>query len=73
MGRLKLLSAATGSILGCAIVSLSSGLRAKFFNMLNHPSLPIHPDTNFASPTFSVISSTAVDPRVIQLALKLAF
>jgi hypothetical protein len=46
--------------------------RAEFFNALNHPQFA-NPDTNFTSPTFGVISSTAVSPRVIQLALKLAF
>jgi hypothetical protein len=39
---------------------------------LNHPQFA-NPDTNFSSPTFGVISSTAVNPRVIQLALKLVF
>jgi hypothetical protein len=46
--------------------------RAEFFNTLNHPQFA-NPDTNFTSPTFGVISSTAVNPRVIQLALKLEF
>ena len=46
--------------------------RAEFFNMMNHPQFA-NPDTNFTSPTFGVINSTAVNPRVIQLALKLAF
>ncbi len=46
--------------------------RAEFFNALNHPQFA-NPDSNFTSPTFGVISSTAVNPRVIQLALKLAF
>jgi Carboxypeptidase regulatory-like domain/TonB dependent receptor-like, beta-barrel len=46
--------------------------RGEFFNMLNHPQFA-NPDTNFTSPTFGVITSTAVNPRVIQLALKLAF
>jgi len=46
--------------------------RAEFYNAFNHPQFA-NPDTNFTSPTFGVISSTAVNPRVIQLALKLAF
>jgi hypothetical protein len=46
--------------------------RAEFFNALNHPQFA-NPDTNFTSPTLGVISSTSVNPRVIQLALKLAF
>ena len=47
-------------------------LRAEFFNLFNHPQFA-NPDANFTSPTFGVISSTAVNPRVGQLALKLAF
>jgi hypothetical protein len=46
--------------------------RAEFFNALNHPQFA-NPDTNFTSPTFGVISSTSVNPRVGQLALKFAF
>jgi TonB dependent receptor/Carboxypeptidase regulatory-like domain len=46
--------------------------RAEFFNALNHPQFA-NPDTNFTSPTFGVISSTAVNPRVGQLAITLAF
>jgi hypothetical protein len=46
--------------------------RTEFYNALNHPQFA-NPDTNFTSPTFGVISSTAVNPRVIQLALRLAF
>jgi hypothetical protein len=46
--------------------------RAEFFNALNHPQFS-NPDTNFSSPTFGVISSTAVNPRVGQLALTYAF
>jgi len=47
-------------------------LRTEFFNALNHPQFA-NPDSNFSSPTFGVISSTAVSPRVGQLALKLVF
>ena len=46
--------------------------RAEFFNALNHPQFA-NPDNNFSSPTFGVISSTSVNPRVTQLALKLSF
>jgi hypothetical protein len=46
--------------------------RAEFFNTFNHPQFG-NPNTNFASPTFGVISSTSVSPRVIQFALKYAF
>jgi hypothetical protein len=46
--------------------------RAEFYNALNHPQFA-NPDTNFTSPTFGVISSTAVNARVGQLALKFAF
>jgi hypothetical protein len=46
--------------------------RTEFYNALNHPQFS-NPDTNFTSATFGVISSTAVNPRVTQLALKLVF
>jgi Carboxypeptidase regulatory-like domain/TonB dependent receptor/TonB-dependent Receptor Plug Domain len=46
--------------------------RTELYNALNHPQFA-NPDTNFTSPTFGVISSTAVNPRVIQLALRFAF
>ena len=46
--------------------------RAEFYNALNHAQFA-NPDTNFKSPTFGVISSTAVNPRVGQLALRFAF
>ena len=46
--------------------------RAEFFNALNHPQFS-NPDTNYSSPTFGVISSTSVSPRVVQLALRFAF
>ena len=46
--------------------------RAEFYNALNHPQFSV-PDANFTSPTFGVISSTAVSARVGQLAVKFAF
>jgi len=46
--------------------------RAEFFNALNHPQFA-NPDTNFNSPTFGVISSTSVTPRVVQLAVRFVF
>ena len=46
--------------------------RAEFYNALNHPQFA-NPDSNFTSPTFGVIASTAVNPRVGQLALRLMF
>jgi hypothetical protein len=42
------------------------------YNALNHPQFA-DPDNDFASPTFGVIRSTSVNPRVVQFALKLAF
>jgi hypothetical protein len=46
--------------------------RVEFYNALNHPQFA-NPDANFTSPTFGVISSTSVSPRVGQLALKFSF
>lgn len=46
--------------------------RAESYNALNHPQFA-NPDSNYTSPTFGVISSTSVNPRIVQLALKLAF
>ena len=46
--------------------------RVEFYNALNHPQFA-NPDTNFTSPTFGVISSTAVNARVGQLALRFDF
>jgi hypothetical protein len=54
------------------VESSSIQFRAEFFNALNHPQFA-NPDTNFASPTFGVINSTAVNARVGQLAVKFAF
>lgn len=47
-------------------------VRAEFFNALNHTQFA-NPDTNFTSPTFGVITSTAVNSRVGQLGLRFAF
>lgn len=46
--------------------------RSEFYNAFNHPQFG-DPDTEFTSPTFGRISSTVVNPRVVQLALKLSF
>jgi hypothetical protein len=46
--------------------------RADLFNTFNHPQFA-DPNNNFSSATFGVISSTSVNPRVGQLALKLSF
>jgi hypothetical protein len=46
--------------------------RAEFYNALNHPQFS-NPDTNLSSPTFGVISSTAVNARVGQFAIRFAF
>ena len=46
--------------------------RVEFYNALNHPQFA-SPDSDFTSPTFGVISSTAVSPRVGQLALRFDF
>ncbi len=66
------LSLSKSVIVNWPIEKSSVQFRAEFFNALNHPQFA-KPDSNFTSPTFGVISSTAVNPRVIQLALKLAF
>jgi hypothetical protein len=46
--------------------------RAEFFNALNHPQFS-NPDTNFSSATFGLITSTSVNARVAQLAMKFMF
>jgi hypothetical protein len=46
--------------------------RAEFFNAFNTPIFSA-PGTGFGSRTFGVITSTAVDPRQTQLALRLMF
>lgn len=51
---------------------LTVQLRGEFFNILNHANFN-PPDTALGSRTFGVISSTALLPRVGQVALKLIF
>jgi hypothetical protein len=46
--------------------------RAEFFNAFNTTQFS-NPGTNVSAATFGVISSTAVNPRIIQFALKLNF
>jgi hypothetical protein len=46
--------------------------RGEFYNALNHAQFA-NLDTNFTSPTFGVISSTAVNPRIGQVALRYSF
>lgn len=45
--------------------------RAELFNILNHPNFRL-PDSDISSPTFNQIQA-ALDPRVVQLALKFLF
>ena len=46
--------------------------RSELFNAFNHPQFG-DPDVEFTSPTFGQISTTVVNPRVVQFALKLNF
>jgi hypothetical protein len=68
------LDVAISKAIGIALPHERSTLafRAEFFNAFNHPQFA-NPDTNFASPTFGVISSTSVNARVGQVALRLSF
>jgi len=59
-------------IVNWPIEKSSLQFRAEFYNALNHPQFA-YPDTNFTSPTFGVITSTSVNARVGQFALKFAF
>ena len=66
------LSLAKTIALSWPVENSSLRFRAEFFNALNHPQFA-NPDSNFSSPTFGVISQTAVNPRIGQLALTYAF
>jgi len=46
--------------------------RAEFFNALNHAQFS-NPNTTYGSSAFGIVSSTSVNPRVGQLAVKLIF
>jgi hypothetical protein len=46
--------------------------RAEFFNAFNHPQFS-PPNQNVSAATFGLISSTAVNPRIIQFAIKANF
>ena len=46
--------------------------RSEFFNAFNHPQFG-DPDLEFTSPSFGQISTTVVNPRVVQFALKYTF
>jgi hypothetical protein len=59
-------------VLNWPVEKSSLQIRAEFYNALNHPQFAA-PDSNFTSPTFGTISSTAVNARVGQLALRFAF
>jgi hypothetical protein len=47
--------------------------RAEFFNAFNHAQFSTPVSTDFSSPTFGQITQTAVNPRLIQFALKYVF
>ncbi len=49
--------------------------RTEFFNMFNHPQFanPTGSQTDVSKSTFGQITSTAVNPRLIQFALKYVF
>jgi hypothetical protein len=47
-------------------------LRTEFFNAFNHAQFS-NPDTNKSNPNFGRITSTSVNPRLIQFGLKYAF
>jgi hypothetical protein len=50
---------------------VSTQFRAEFFNLFNNPNFKL-PDSNNASGTFGRITG-ALDPRIVQFALKVVF
>lgn len=46
--------------------------RAEFYNAINHPQFDV-PNTDYSSPMFGVISNTAVNARMGQLAVRYSF
>jgi hypothetical protein len=52
--------------------SRSFVFRAEFFNAFNHPQFA-NPDVNTSDSSFGTITSTSINPRVIQLAVKFMF
>jgi len=71
-GQANLDLALSKTVLGWPLEKCNLEFRGEFFNALNHTQFA-NPDTSFTSPTFGVISSTAVNARVGQLELKFAF
>jgi Carboxypeptidase regulatory-like domain len=57
---------------GWPVETANFEFRAEMFNAFNTPQFS-NPDNNFSSPTFGQISSTSVNSRIIQLALKFNF
>jgi hypothetical protein len=58
--------------IGWPVETANLEFRAEMFNTFNTPQFS-NPDNNFTSPTFGQISSTSVNSRVIQFALKFNF
>jgi hypothetical protein len=58
--------------IGWPTENLNLEFRAEMFNAFNTPQFS-NPDNSFSSPTFGQISSTSVNPRIVQFALKLNF
>jgi hypothetical protein len=52
--------------------NLNLEFRVEMFNAFNHPQFS-NPDNSFSDSSFGQISSTSVNPRIVQLALKLNF